>query len=193
MFSKFSFFRSNISDNTHEKSISDNVLKHCPECGDEYRPEFSHCALCQVPLVSVDKEKNNQLQNDKKKSNRNLQISPDDELVTMRRGNLLEMKDIQRLLQKEIIGSLLVEDRSDCNKGCCNSKIFDLRVKKDVAHEAQQILAEDFKRTTALDSHDFQEEVEVVFDQRSARARCPACGCQFQTEDRTCPECGLCF
>ena len=193
MFGKFSFFKSTPSDNTHEKSISDNVLKHCPECGGEFRPEFSHCALCQVPLVSVDKEKNNHLQDDKKKNNRSLDISPDDELVTMRQGNLLEMKNIQRVLQKEIIGSLLVEDRSGGNKGCCNSKIFELRVKKDVALEAQNILAEDFKKTTALDSHDFQEEVEVVFDQRSARARCPACGCQFQTEDRTCPECGLCF
>ncbi len=190
MFSKISFFKSTKADGAAGEH-AETDLKYCPECGDEYRPDFNNCAICKTELVSAVQEKNRHSRIDKKKKNRSLQISPDDELVTMRRGNLLEMKNLQRLLKAEVIGSLLVEDKSGCNSGC--AKIFDLRVKEEYAVEAQQLLADEFRRTTALDSHDFQQEAEVVFDQRSTQARCPACGCQFQTVDRTCPECGLCF
>ena len=190
MFSRIFSFKSNKADGAAGEH-SDTDLKYCPECGDEYRPDFSQCAICKTELISAAREKSSDSRIDQKKKNRSLQISPDDELVTMRRGNVLEMKNLQRLLKAEVIGSLLVEDKS--GSGCGNAKIFDLRVKEEYAVEAQQLLADEFRRTTALDSHDFQQEADAVFDQRSTQARCPACGCQFQTDDRTCPECGLCF
>lgn len=192
MFSRISFFKSNKAEDS-AGTVSEPHLKYCPECGDEYRPEFNHCAICKIELISAATEKNRHTLTDNKKKNRSLHISPEDELVTMRRGNLLEMKNLQRLLKAEIIGSLLVEDRSGGGGGCCNAKTFDLRVRKEYAVDAQQLLVDEFKRSTALDSHDFQHEAETVFDQRSTQASCPACGCQFQTDDRTCPECGLCF
>lgn len=192
MFGKFSLFKSSESHASHLQS-PETELKCCPECGDEYRFEFTRCAVCEVELICADRARSSHVHHEKKRSDRDLEISPDDELVTMKRGSLLEMKNLQRLLKHEIIGSLLVEDRSDCSKGCCNSKVFDLKVKKDDAVEANQILVDEFKRTTALDSHEFQEEAAVVFDQRSAEATCPACGAHFQTDSRVCPECGLCF
>lgn len=192
MFSRISFFKSNKVDESAGGN-SEPDMKCCPECGDEYRPEFNHCAICKIELISAASEKNKHSRTDNKKKNRSLHISPEDELVTLRRGSLVDIKDLQRLLKAESIGSLLVEDRSGGNSGCGNAKTFDLRVKAEYAVDAQQLLADDFKRSTALDSHDFQQEAGAVFDERSTEARCPACGCHFQTSDRTCPECGLCF
>ena len=192
MFRGFSFFRSTGSPGP-KSSGTDTELKHCPQCEDEYRQEFSRCAACQCELVAGGKKAGGKTGNERSRDERDLHITPEDEMLAMRRGSLAEMRTIQRLLKKEFVGSLLAEDLSGQSGGCCNSKIFNLSVKKEDAALVQQILAEDFKRTTALDDHDYQPAAAVVFDQRSAQAHCPACGCQFKTEDRACPECGLCF
>ncbi len=193
MFRGFSFFRS--SGSTAPKSSETGTgLKHCPQCGDEYRQEFSRCAVCQCELAAGGKQTGSKSGNERSRDDRDLLISPDDEMLAMRRGSLTEMKTIQRLLKKEFVASLLAEDRSGQGSGCGNAKLFELSVKKQDAALVQQILVEDYKRTTALDEHDCQPEAAaVVFDQRSAQANCPACGCRFKTDDRACPECGLCF
>ncbi len=193
MFRGFSFFRSSSStDGT--SSETDTGLKHCPQCGDEYRQEFSRCAACQCELVAGGKKTDGKTGDERSRDERDLHISAGDEMLNMRRGSLVEMKSIQRLLKKEFVGSLLTEDRSGQGSGCGNAKMFELSVKKQDAALVQQILIEDYKRTTALDEHDCQPAAAaVVFDQRSAQANCPACGCRFRTDDRACPECGLCF
>ena len=168
-------------------------MKCCPECGAEFRPEFSTCALCDVDLVLTETPESNNSVADEKRKERDMHISPEDELVSMRQGSLLEMKTVQHLLKKENIGSLLVEDRGNCGPGCSNSKVFELKVKKEYAGDAQQILIDEFRRSTSFDSHEFEGDAEAVFDQRMSEARCPACGSTFITDDRTCPECGLCF
>jgi len=175
------------------QTADENPMKCCPECGAEFRPEFSTCALCDVDLVLTENHESNSSGVDEKRKERTIDISPEDELVTMRQGSLLEMKTVQHLLKKENIGSLLVEDRSNCGSGCSNSKVFELKVKQQYAGDAQQILIEEFRRSTSIDSHEFEGDAEAVFDQRMTEARCPACGCTFITDDRTCPECGLCF
>lgn len=192
MFGKISFFGS-TKPRTSPDSGQSQPMKYCPECGDEFRPEFDECAVCTRALVSRDSDKSRDRLIHKKQSGRNLKIMPGDELVTVRRGNLLEIKEVQRLLKDEIIGSLLVEDRSGGASGCCNAKSFELRVKKEHVGDVQDILMDDFKRSTALDSHDFHGEPETIFDQRLSEAQCPACGSSFITTLRQCPECGLCF
>ncbi len=192
MFRGFSFFRSNGS-TARKGSETGSDLKHCPQCGDEYRQEFSHCAACRCELAAGGKQRGNKTGDERSRDDRDLQISPDDEMLAMRRGSLAEMKTTQRLLRKKFVASLLAEDRSGRGGGCGNAKMFELSVKKQEAALVQQILAEDYKRTTALDEHDSLPAAAVVFDQRLAQANCPACGCQFKTDDRACPECGLCF
>jgi len=179
---------------TSEQALqeSEERFNYCPECGDEFRSDFSRCTNCDVALVSGEKRTGSG--DDRTERNvADLQILPGDELVTIRSGTLLEIKTVQRLLEKEYIGSLLVGDNNDCSGSCCNAKTFELKVKQTDAEEAQSILIEDFARTTALDSHDFEGPTEAVFDQRLQDASCPACGCTFVPESRTCPECGLCF
>ena len=192
MFRGFSFFRSGGS-GARQSSETAAGLKHCPQCGDEYRQEFSRCAACRCELVAGGKRTGSKTGNERSRDDRELHISPDDDMLAMRRGSLAEMKTLQRLLKKEYVGSLLVEDRSGQGSGCCNAKMFELSVKKQDAALVRQILVEDYKRTTALDEHDFQPAAAVVYDQRSAQANCPACGCRFKPDDRACPDCGLCF
>ncbi len=192
MFRGFSLFRSAGSGGRQDPGAAAD-LKYCVQCGDEYRAEFSHCAVCDCELVPGPRKKAETSGDTGGRDEKDLHISPTDELLIMRRGSLAEMKNVQRLLKQKFVGSLLAEDLSGQGSGCCNSKIFKVSVKKADAAYGQEILAEDFKRTTALDDHDFQHGTEVVFDQRSSLARCPACGCSFQPEDRACPECGLCF
>jgi len=192
MLGKFSLFKSRAIAASADQTL-ESKLKYCPECKDEYRQEFSQCAVCKIELINRDTAAASLLQHENRRRSRSLEISTDDELVSVKRGNLLEMKNLQRLLKQELIGSLLVEECSDGNAGCCNSKIFDLKVKEDDTNEAHQILVDEYKRTTALDSHEFHGEAATVFDQRAAEATCPACGAHFQTDSRVCPECGLCF
>lgn len=178
---------------SNSRNADEERMKCCPECGDEFRPEFSSCAICDVDLVPAEKQISKKIQVDEARIKSDMHISPEDELVVMKRGSLLEMKTVQQLLKKETIGSLLAEDRSGSNSGCCNSKTFELRVKQQDADDAHQLLIDDFRRSTSFDSHDFEGDAEAVFDQRMTEAQCPACGCKFITDDRTCPECGLCF
>jgi hypothetical protein len=192
MFRGFSLFRSSGSGDRQSASPGAG-LKYCVQCGDEYRAEFSRCAVCDCELVPVARKRAEASGDERSRDENDLHISAEDELLIMRRGNLAEMKNVQRLLKNKFVGSMLAEDHSGQAAGCCNSKIFNVSVKKADADFVQQILADDFKRTTALDDHDFQHGAEAVFDQRSSLARCPACGCSFQPEDRACPECGLCF
>ena len=124
--------------------------------------------------------------------NRSLQISAYDKLITVTNGTLAEVKRLQRLLEKEVIGSVLYGDDASCGWSCCGSAGFELRVKKEDATDARRIIQEDFRSSTALDTHDLNDEPETGSRQAEI-VKCPACGCSFSLQEKTCPECGLCF
>jgi hypothetical protein len=67
-----------------------------------------------------------------------------------------------------------------------------LRIKEKDVDAALAILAKDFIKSTALDSHDLSN-AHAVFDQQAAETVCPACGCRFSPTVGACPECGLSF
>ncbi len=83
-------------------------LQYCPTCMDEYRAEIITCAACQVALVSGKELLQNQLGPGQKQAASNMVISPDDELVTIRRGALVQMKDFQSMLKRVVIPSFAV-------------------------------------------------------------------------------------
>ena len=192
MLGRFSLFRSTQGDHPDPVEAESSV-KCCPDCGDEYRSEFTRCAACNVDLISVEQPGKDEQSAELQKSSRDLNISPHDSLVPIRRGSLQDIKTLQRVLRSEYIGSMLIEDESEGNKGCCGGKVFDLLVKQEDARDALKVLVEDYRRTTDLANHDFGNGGEVVIDLESNQASCPACGCQFRPEDKSCPECGLCF
>lgn len=132
-----------------------------------------------------------QQQKDQKQAERRRPISPDNELISIQRGSMLQMQMVQTVLKQAGIPSLMVNKSGSCSQGCCGPSLL-LQVRMTDLEDAQAILAEDYIRSTGLDAHDLST-VTAVFDTEADSAVCPACGCSFSTTSNTCPACGLCF
>jgi hypothetical protein len=169
----------------------DEEMNYCPLCKAEYRADIDHCMTCDVALING-REKLAQAREKKEAlAKRSMQILPSDDLVNIRKGPLKDMKSLQRLLAQERVPSLLAGQEGDCVKGCCGPELY-LQVKKEDLSLTMEILAKDFVKNTALDSHDLMHAT-AVFDQTAGETVCPACGCRFSPTVGACPECGLCF
>lgn len=169
----------------------DPELKYCPQCDDEYREDMITCVACNIDLIDGSKRLAMENEVKEKFESRSMDISPDDELANIRKGPLAEMKYLKNLLASENIPALVFGEDDSCGKGCCGSDFY-LQIKVADGDESMEVLAKEFKRTTALDSHDLSN-VHAVFDTGVAKSTCPACGTQFSTSECTCPDCGLCF
>jgi len=171
--------------------LIDPELKYCPRCDDEYRSEIEQCAVCEVPLITGTERMAMEAARQQRLAGRTGELSLDDDLVTVHRGTLHDIKQLEVLLEKEKIGVLPVGDDKSCGKGCCPS-YFDLKVRREDAREAVQIIEEVFRKNTGLDGYDLSHS-ESVFNPYASEAVCPACGAKFSTSITTCPDCGLCF
>ena len=170
----------------------DPELKYCPVCDDEYRADIKMCAACSVELIPGSQKIAVEEVLIRKKAARSMELSADDDLVNIRKGPLLEMKNLQRILVREHIPALIAgEKKSNCGKGCCGTDMH-LQIRREDGEEAMEILAREFKRTTAVDHHDLSH-VQSVYDQGARQTVCPACGFSFPTSKGACPDCGLCF
>ncbi len=171
---------------------TDPDLKYCPQCDEEYREEIITCVSCNIELITGNEKLVIEKEAETKKTSRSMDISSDDELANIRKGSLGDMKLLQSLLAKEHIPSVLAGEKGSCGKGCCGGGELYLQIKMADGQAAMEVLANDFKQTTALDSHDLSN-VHAVFDTGAEKSTCPACGCSFATSSSTCPDCGLCF
>lgn len=196
MFGKlFAKTKNKIGLESETSLISDSVdleMKYCLMCGDEYRADQTTCAVCDRKLISGTEQlaliqgKKQQL------SGRSMELSVDEELVTLRKGALKDIKQMQTLLAKERIPAILAGDEQNCGKGCCGPEMY-LQVRKNDAESAQAILNEDFIRSTALSTHDMSY-ADAVYIEGAEINVCPACGSEFSLyKENNCPECGLCF
>jgi len=171
----------------------DPELQYCPQCQDEYRAGVALCAACGVALLSglqmleMMEEKNSRL------AARSREISELDELVDILKGRVIEIKSVQALLKREGFPSLLAGDGASCcpSKGCRGGEVR-LQVRRDDLREIMEIMAREHVNSTGLRDHG-AGFVEAVFNPEAGVAVCPACGCNFSTQSRSCPDCGLCF
>lgn len=170
---------------------TDPDLMYCPKCDEEYRAEIVMCAACNVELIGGGERLVQEEASKQKIDARSMTITNDDELANVRKGSLHDMKQLQTLLAKENIPSLLAGEGSSCGKGCCGDELY-LQIKVSDGEDAMRVLADDFKAKTALDSHDLST-AHAVFDTGAESSTCPACGFSFPTSSSTCPDCGLCF
>ena len=170
---------------------TDPNLKYCPQCDEEYRAEIELCVSCNVALISGQEKMAQEESVKEKKAARSMTISNDDELANIRKGSLHDMKQLQTILTKENIPSLLAGEKGGCGQGCCGTELY-LQIRVADGEDALRVLSEDFKKKTALDSHDLST-AHAVFDTGAENSTCPACGCNFSTSSSTCPDCGLCF
>ncbi|MCW5208158.1 hypothetical protein VU11_05815 [Desulfobulbus sp. US2] len=116
---------------------------------------------------------------------------PDDELVSIRRGPLVQMKDFQSMLKREGIPSIAVSEDSNCGQGSCATNLF-VQIRKSDLQDVVAILERDHVRSTGLEDHDLSTAGAVI-DTAAEQATCPACGYSFSTTEASCPDCGLCF
>jgi hypothetical protein len=169
----------------------DREMYYCPTCGDEYRPGIARCVSCAVPLVSGHEKLEQLAREQENLARRSMELSPEDELVNIRKGTLNDMKYLRKVLTEERIPSLIAGDGPGCGRGCGGPEMF-LQIKEKDVDAALAILAKDFIKSTALDSHDLSN-AQAVFDHQAAETQCPACGCRFSPTVGACPECGLSF
>jgi hypothetical protein len=166
-------------------------MRYCPQCQDEYRPGILVCAACGVELLSgvqmqelLDRKRG-------RSAGRAAAITPEDELIDIIKGKIINVKSVQALLSREGIPSLIAGDSSSCGKGCGGTDVR-LQVRKTDLPDAMAVLAREHVQTTGLTDHD-TTLVDAVYDPEAGAATCPACGCTFSTANNTCPDCGLCF
>lgn len=164
--------------------------KYCPKCKDEYRAEIVTCATCEVTLLTGAELLARQREGLEKRAVRKGELREDDELVSVRRGPLAEMRAYEQVLKREGIGTMLAGDDKSCSKSCCPSN-FDLLVRREEAPEAVQLIAVEIRRTAPLDAPGGSHH-DAVFHDEAAETVCPACGHSFPPAPE-CPDCGLCF
>lgn len=173
----------------------DPELKYCPKCNDEYLAEIIMCAACEVELLTGEQVTKIREERQEKLAARSAELSPDDDLVVIRRGQLTEMQYLAQMLEKENIGSLLVGDMQTCAKDRFGNtgghpSTYDFQVKREDAAEALQIIETEHRKETHLDHHDNMNG-GAIFNPAAEEAKCPACGYTFPTTERACPDCGL--
>jgi hypothetical protein len=167
----------------------DPELKYCPQCDDEYMPEIVQCAACGVELITGRMKIDMLKEQERKRAAAMEELSPEDDLVSIRRGPLGEIKHLGNRLNDAMIATLIAGDENSCGKGCCPSTFY-LQVRRQDAMEAMAVLQEEFRQTTALEDHD-TSHVDNIFDTSASEANCPACGYAFPTTSTECPDCGL--
>lgn len=171
----------------------DPELKYCPQCRDEYRAEIVRCAACGVELL-LGSQMMQQLEEGSKQVQRERragELSPTDDLVTIHKAPLADIRHLEDLLRHERIPCLVSGDENTCAKGCCPTSFY-LLVRREDAREAVGVIQAVHAQNTALHHHDTSHS-QAVFNADAGEATCPACGHKFPTAFTTCPDCGLCF
>lgn len=169
----------------------DPECKYCPSCNEEYRAEIVLCADCGIELIGGEEMLEKERAVKARKKARKGDITPDDDIVSIHKGQLADLKVLEKELARENIGVLLSGDESSCGKGCCSSSFF-LQVRREDARDAVEVVQQYIDRTTAISHHDLTC-AEHVYNPQAGTAVCPACGFTFETSTSTCPDCGLCF
>ena len=170
----------------------DPELQYCPQCQDEYRAGMVSCAACGVALLSgrqmleIMEKKNNRA------AGRSMKIGEEEQLVDILKGQIINIKQVQFYLEREGFSSIIAGDGKSCGKGCCGGSEVMLRVRAAEVREVMEVLAREHMQSTGLLEHD-TSYIDSVYDTEAGEATCPACGCSFSTQNRTCPDCGLCF
>ena len=169
----------------------DPELQYCPQCQDEYRAGIIECASCEIELISGSRMLEAQGIKEKRMAGRSLELSPDDELVDIIKGPVLNIKQMKSRLAAEGFPSIVAGDSNSCGKGCCGSEVR-LQVRMEDVQDIMAYMAREHVQTTGLADHD-TSYVDAVFDPSAMNSTCPACGTGFSPNNKICPDCGLCF
>ncbi len=88
----------------------DPEMNYCPDCEDEFRGDIVKCPTCNVALMTGEEKIECKIAENKESSLRTMDICSDDELVSIRKAPLKDVKALQRILANERIPSILAGD-----------------------------------------------------------------------------------
>lgn len=166
-------------------------LKYCPRCQDEYRADIEMCASCEVVLMTGRELLEMEQRKKEMLAGRSMEIQAGENLVDIRKGSVLEMKQVQTMLARQGFPSLIAGDSQACGKGCCGTDVR-LQVRREDIQEIAAIFQREYIEATALHEHDISF-ADAVYNPAAGESTCPACGHTFSSRSNTCPDCGLCF
>ena len=167
-------------------------LKYCPRCGDEYRAEIATCAACRCDLLSGRQVLAALVRQAGAAAPAANPIRPGEPLVAVRKGPVLQIKQLRDDLLRQGIPALAgTENGVACATGCRGAEVL-LQVRESDLPAVMAVLAMEYQQSTGLADHDLSL-VGEVYDAGAEEATCPACGCRFATSLTACPDCGLCF
>lgn len=165
---------------------------YCPQCRDEYRAEIRTCASCGLALLTGLEMRARMAAPGEEDSPRSLEILADEPMTTIRKGQVLTIKQLQVYLLAQGIPSLATkEGPENCTTGCRGVELV-LQVRTSDLGEVAAALDREHQLATGLADHD-TSLAGAVFDATVEEAVCPACGFRFATSSTSCPDCGLCF
>jgi hypothetical protein len=175
----------------HQHFGIDPAMFYCPSCNAEFRLDVGVCPSCRVSLLSGKQKLAEETERSKRLAERKVALKPDEELVTIRKGSLQEMKELKLALEQEAIPSLIFGDEQSCKRGCCGGEMF-LQIPAVCVEQALAVFAREFVKNSGLTPEDLCQAASV-YDSSAGEIRCPACGCKFSPTLGACPDCGLCF
>ena len=167
-------------------------LNYCPRCGEEYRAEIPACADCGCDLLTGRQVLAALARQAEAAASAVNPIQPGEPLVAIRKGPVLQIKQLRDELLRQGIAALAgTENGAACATGCRGPEVL-LQVRESDLPAVMAVLAMEYRQSTSLADHDLSL-VGEVYDAGADEATCPACGCRFATSLTTCPDCGLCF
>lgn len=102
--------------------------------------------------------------------------------------SLNEAKNIQDGLKSRGVDVQLNHNDETCSRGC--SVTVEVHAKKTDLPIIKAYLDENFAKS--LEGHEVDmKTLNSVFDPAKEKAICPACGFEFSTDSKACPDCGL--
>jgi hypothetical protein len=95
----------------------DLEMNYCPGCDDEYRADIKRCVSCDINLISgVEKLEKLRLK-ELEFNGRSMNITTQDERVVIRTGKLRDLKQLQILLARERVPTIISGESASCGKG----------------------------------------------------------------------------
>ncbi len=108
---------------------------------------------------------------------------------------VIEINEAKRLRDKLSTRGVeidLIHNEQTCRKGC-QSKV-EVWVDEQHVKQAQALFQEEVKRMIDAEGTEVNhEQLDQVFDPEAKTTICPACGTEFSTDLKECPDCGLVF
>jgi hypothetical protein len=95
----------------------DPGLMYCPQCHGEYRAGIVRCAACDVELVSGAGRLARSGGGNRRSAGPLLEITAEDTLMSLRRGQLKDIKYLKKLLAAEGIAAIIGGEDSSCRTG----------------------------------------------------------------------------